>query len=182
MAASYPTSVKTWTPVADSTDTIDAAHVNELYEEVIAVETDLKNGNYQPVGNELTALQALADTAGLVKKTGDGAYEIKVMGDWVEPSLENSWINNASHYNVAYKNDGLGFIHLRGLTTSGTIGANLFTLPSGCRPSKRCYLGAVGYISGGVQICRVSIEADGTLQISTGLNNWVSLEGLSFPL
>lgn len=31
---------------------------------------------YQPVGNELTALQALADTAGFVKKTGDGAYAI----------------------------------------------------------------------------------------------------------
>jgi hypothetical protein len=31
---------------------------------------------YQPKGNELTALQALADTAGFLKKTGDGAYSI----------------------------------------------------------------------------------------------------------
>jgi hypothetical protein len=33
-------------------------------------------GSYQPLGNELTALQALADTAGFLKKTGDGAYSI----------------------------------------------------------------------------------------------------------
>jgi hypothetical protein len=47
MAASYPTSVKTWTDVADNTDTVLAAHINEAYEEIIAVETDLINN----VGN-----------------------------------------------------------------------------------------------------------------------------------
>jgi len=41
MAASYPNSVKSWTPVVDDVDTIDAAHMNEAYEEIIAIETEL---------------------------------------------------------------------------------------------------------------------------------------------
>jgi hypothetical protein len=39
MAASYPGSVKTWTPVADSVDTVSAVDMNEAYEEIIALET-----------------------------------------------------------------------------------------------------------------------------------------------
>lgn len=42
MAASFPGSTKTWTPVADNTDEIMASHVNDLYEEVIAVENALR--------------------------------------------------------------------------------------------------------------------------------------------
>jgi hypothetical protein len=38
--------------------------------------TVLSDIGAQAAGNELTALQALADTAGFVKKTGDGAYSI----------------------------------------------------------------------------------------------------------
>jgi hypothetical protein len=34
--------------------------------------------NVQPLGNELTALQALADTSGFLKKTGDGTYLIDI--------------------------------------------------------------------------------------------------------
>jgi hypothetical protein len=34
--------------------------------------------NGQPLGNELTALQSLADTPGFLKKTGDGTYSIDV--------------------------------------------------------------------------------------------------------
>jgi hypothetical protein len=41
MAASYPSSAKSWTPVVDATDTIVADHINDAYEEIIAIETDL---------------------------------------------------------------------------------------------------------------------------------------------
>jgi|694.fasta_scaffold06480_3 hypothetical protein len=34
--------------------------------------------NGQPLGNELTALQSLADTPGFLKKTGDGTYSIDI--------------------------------------------------------------------------------------------------------
>ena len=42
MAASFPASVKTWTPVVDNTDTVDAADMNGLYDEIIAIETYLR--------------------------------------------------------------------------------------------------------------------------------------------
>lgn len=41
MAASFPTSIKTWTAVADNVDTISASHINGAYDEIIAVETAL---------------------------------------------------------------------------------------------------------------------------------------------
>jgi len=41
MAASYPTSVKTWTAVVDNVDDNSAADINELYEEVISIETNV---------------------------------------------------------------------------------------------------------------------------------------------
>lgn len=58
MPASYPTAVKTW-PTINNGDTVQAAHPNELREEVTAIETDLIGG--LPVvrgGTGLTALGA----------------------------------------------------------------------------------------------------------------------------
>ena len=40
--ASYPDSIKTWTPVVDLEDEILAEHVNGAYEEIIAIQTELK--------------------------------------------------------------------------------------------------------------------------------------------
>lgn len=42
MPASFPASVKTWTPVVDSSDTVDAVDMNDLYAEIIAIENYLK--------------------------------------------------------------------------------------------------------------------------------------------
>ena len=41
MTASYPTTVKSFTTKVDFTDTVLAAHVNSLQEEVVAVQTEL---------------------------------------------------------------------------------------------------------------------------------------------
>ena len=41
MTASYPTTVKSFTTKVDFTDTVLAAHVNNLQEEVVAVQTEL---------------------------------------------------------------------------------------------------------------------------------------------
>jgi hypothetical protein len=43
MAASYPTSAKTWATINNG-DTVQAAHPNELHEEVTAIEQDLLAG------------------------------------------------------------------------------------------------------------------------------------------
>lgn len=41
MAAVYPGAIKTWTQVQDNVDDIKAKHINDLYDEVIAVEVSL---------------------------------------------------------------------------------------------------------------------------------------------
>lgn len=41
MAASFPDSIKTWSTEVDDTDTIDAEYMNDLYAEIIAIETYL---------------------------------------------------------------------------------------------------------------------------------------------
>lgn len=43
MAASFPSSIKTWVPVVDNVDEILAAHVNGAYDEIIAIETATKS-------------------------------------------------------------------------------------------------------------------------------------------
>lgn len=65
MAASYPTSVKTWTPVADNTDDVMAAHVNEAYEEILAVETDLLASKSDLADNLTTMGRTAASTESL---------------------------------------------------------------------------------------------------------------------
>jgi hypothetical protein len=42
MAASFPGSVKSWTPVVDNVTAVLAAHVNEAYDEIIAIENQVK--------------------------------------------------------------------------------------------------------------------------------------------
>lgn len=53
----------------------DIAVFSGLTGKVIA-DGGVKTSSFQASGNELSALQALADTAGFLKKTGDGAYSI----------------------------------------------------------------------------------------------------------
>jgi hypothetical protein len=44
MAASYPSSVKTFTTKVNGVDDVDASHINDLQLEVTAIETDLLSG------------------------------------------------------------------------------------------------------------------------------------------
>lgn len=59
MAAVYPGGIKTWTDVADGTDDILDHHVNDLYAEVIAIETDLlASTGWIPAGETWTYASA----------------------------------------------------------------------------------------------------------------------------
>ena len=62
------------TIVDNATGTITLSNINDYG--LAAGDIPDISATYQPLGNELTALQALADTAGFLKKTGDGAYSI----------------------------------------------------------------------------------------------------------
>lgn len=97
---------------------------------------------------------------------------------WTVPTYTNSWTNYDTTYGpAAYYKDALGFVHLRGLIKSGTVGQSAFTLPVGYRPSVRTLFASM---SADV-ICRIDVVTDGTVFMGTGCNNaWVSLNNISF--
>jgi hypothetical protein len=97
---------------------------------------------------------------------------------WIAPTFQNSWVNYGESWNVAgYMKDSMGFVHLRGLVKSGTIGQCIFTLPAGYRPQYE-----------ELQIVQTSPDTFGRLDITTagcvqptlGSNTWFSLDGITF--
>lgn len=70
MPASYPTNVKSFT-TKNSGDSIQAAHVNDLQDEVVAVETDLKNG--LPIARGGTGLTAIGAAGTVLTSDGSNA-------------------------------------------------------------------------------------------------------------
>ena len=86
MAATYPTGVKTFTPKIDNVDDVMAADINEAYEEIIAVETDLKAKIDQAVksGSSPAFIKAILGVAGgttgsiELKGTTSGTVTLKV--------------------------------------------------------------------------------------------------------
>jgi phage minor structural protein len=123
--------------------------------------------------------------AGSVTVNGDsyvkGSYVIKTPDrGWIAPTLLNGWVNYGSGYEAAgYYKDALGFIHLKGLIKSGTMGTAAFNLPSGYRPSYRKMF--IVPTSGGAG--RVDIDPSGDVIVMTygsSANGYVSLDGIIF--
>ena len=72
MAASYPTSIKSFTTKVDGVDDVQADHVNDLQLEVAALETQLlTTGTWAPTFTGFSADPA------------NGVYRYLVIGDWV---------------------------------------------------------------------------------------------------
>lgn len=122
--------------------------------------------NYNNVNN------ALRDLTGKVKPLKTPST------GWIAPTFTNSWVNYGSGFNDAgYYKDALGFVHLKGLIKSGTVGSSAFTLPVGLRPQATELLGTV---SNGA-VGRVDIATSGTVTPTSPSNNtWVALDGLTF--
>lgn len=97
---------------------------------------------------------------------------------WVGVSFQNSWVQYGSGWNpCAYRLDAQGFVHLRGMMSSGTVGSASFTLPAGYRPPYHTVLSTVSNGAAG----RVDVNTDGTVVTQAPTSNaWVSLDGLSF--
>lgn len=89
----------------------------------------------------------------------------------------NSWVSYGSPYEApGYWRDPLGFLHLRGMIKSGTVGAAAFTLPPGFRPAGTKTLMTLSNNAVG----RVDIQADGqVIPQSPSSNLWVSLDDLT---
>ena len=91
-------------------------------------------------------------------------HEVGALG---EPAFLNSWADyGGGEATAAYYRDTIGEVHLKGTVHSGTIGAQIFTLPSGYRPeagrafaTQANLLHAVAYVA-----------ADGSVYALTGSN------------
>lgn len=109
---------------------------------------------------------------------------------WVTPTLLNGWTNYGSPYEPAgYCVDSGGWVHLRGLVKSGTLGAStpIFVLPAGFIPPYTVIRGAISAEA----ICDVRIASVGdtsnggsgaVIVSSGGSSTWVSLAGIAFNL
>jgi hypothetical protein len=96
---------------------------------------------------------------------------------WLTPSYTNSWVNFGSGFATGgYMKDRLGFVHLNGLISTGTIGTAAFTLPVGYRPALTQDLGTISNNATGV----VQVTNTGVVTPSTGSSTWVSLCGLTY--
>ena len=60
-----------------------------------------------------------------------GFYKkIDVQESWIAPTLLNSWVNYSGSYNPAgYMKDVLGFVYLRGMIKTGSVGSLAFLFP-----------------------------------------------------
>lgn len=99
------------------------------------------------------------------------------VGDTGQPAFANSWVNfGTTDAPAAFWRDPMGWVHLRGLIKSGTIGNVAFTLPPGFRPPLR---EVFAVLSNGA-IGRVDVQADGQVIPAAGNNTYVSLAGIHF--
>lgn len=104
--------------------------------------------------------------------------EFRRIGSTGSPTFENSWVNFGAGWQVAgFWRDAFGWVHLRGLIKSGTVGSNAFTLPPGYRPKLSEAFGVDSNSAYG----RVEVLADGSVIPKTPSNNaYVSLSGIKF--
>lgn len=105
---------------------------------------------------------------------GDG-----VTHDFVRaPTFANGWTNYGAPYQSAgYYKDGARVV-VTGMVANGTVGQNVFVLPTGYRPLERQVYTQVGT---GNAIARVDVFDTGDVRcIAAGGNSFLSLDGISF--
>lgn len=97
-------------------------------------------------------------------------------------TFTNGWSNyfSGTEYGpVSYYKDAMGIVYLRGLAAGGTIGTDMFTLPTGFRPSAGTLIFTI--ISGtNTSAGRVDIRPNGTVAAISGNSGWMILSGISF--
>lgn len=124
------------------------------------------------------AAERIPDTLSELIRQLTASGHTPLVSAWAAPTLTNSWVNYGGIWgDAAYAIDTLGFVHLRGLIMSGSVGNAAFTLPDGYRPTQH-HLFAV--LSNNA-IGRVEVRTTGEVIIATPSNNsWVSLDNIRF--
>jgi hypothetical protein len=134
------------------------------------------------MGNDTFLYRSAASTLRLAGTFSlSGLITSDVMG-WQTPTLGNSWINVSGEQTAQYQKLPDGTVVLRGSISSGTVGAAIFTLPTGYRPSATKREVFMQIAGGG--ICEIDVLTTGVVQvaqyIASGTNAFVSLAGIRF--
>lgn len=120
-------------------------------------------------------------SAGVLQMGADNVIESSGEA-WIAPTFTNSWVDyNTGFANAAYRKDAQGYVHLRGLIKSGTIGTAAFNLPAGYRPAagtnSTLVFGTLSSSGAG----RVDVTSAGDVNVlAPSANAWTSLEGITF--
>lgn len=98
---------------------------------------------------------------------------------WIAPTLLNSWVNyNTTSFDAAgYYKDQFGYVHLRGMISTGTttVGTVILNLPAGYRPFKNKYFTTVSNSAA----CTVAVVSSGDLQVAGSVSSlWLSLDSI----
>ena len=116
MAADFPTTVKTFTAKANNVDTIDASHVNDLQNEVTAIETVLNGTVPVPATRVTTWTPTFAPTGGAftsITYSSQVGYQMRMAGVvFIQASVSLSAINTTG---------ATGNIRISGLPVAGAV-------------------------------------------------------------
>lgn len=124
----------------------------------------------------------IADSRGFsrcVWLAGETLAVVPTPASWIAPTLINSWVNNGGGFEtVGYLKDALGFVHLRGVITTGLTSTIAFVLPAGYRPGATTF-SAVAIGSGAAG--QVQVDASGNVTpFHSGGATSVGLSGTTF--
>lgn len=105
-----------------------------------------------------------------------------IVGDLGEPSYENSWVAYGGAFAApAFRMDSDGWVHLRGIAKSGTMGTAIFTLPAGYRPLRDVYTVAMADANVCAYVRVIASSGAVAISSSTGTNGYVSISNVKFP-
>jgi hypothetical protein len=106
-------------------------------------------------------------------------YALKVQQAWQVPTLLNSWVNYGSPFEtVGYMKDEFGFVHLKGIVSTGSSDTVLFTLPVGYRTSLFQYHPNVLASGTGT----VEIQPNGNVKLVVASSTLTSIDGITFKV
>jgi hypothetical protein len=110
-----------------------------------------------------------------IEDVGEDWHSIGAAG---EPTFQNSWVNFGGNYAAAaFRKDAFGWVHLKGVVKTGTIGATIFVLPAGYLRAEYVYKAVESNNLFGI----IEIQGNtGNVVCQVGNNAHVSLDCISF--
>lgn len=107
----------------------------------------------------------------------DGLYIPNPNLIWNAVAFTNSWVNyGAPFFDAEYAQDGLGYVHLRGVIKNGTLNTAAFTLPPQLRPLRTIDVATISNNALG----NITINSDGQVIPATNSNAFYFLDGIKF--